>query len=84
MGIYMRMIYLDICNVVCIIFILFRDRWGPYKKRQHLFLCSMETTADGLLALSKAVDGSLNMVDLMMNWETDCPGKAPGQGEQLY
>ena len=44
----------------------------------------MQASADGLLTMMEAKGDVLNMVDLMYNWDSDCPGKAPGQGEEDF
>lgn len=57
------------------------DTWDVYKKRNHLFLIPLDVTEDGLLSTAATDAGPL---DLMRNWESDCTGKAPGQGEEDY
>lgn len=54
------------------------DNWGTYKKRNHLFLCSVAVTSSGLLEVSHEI-----FRDLMCGMETDCPGK-PFGGEEEY
>lgn len=59
------------------------DRWGSYEKRNHLFVCAMSVTEDGLLTVATDAQKEPILLDLMFNWSSDCPGK-PFQGEEDF
>lgn len=50
-----------------------QDTWQPNSKRNHLFLCPLETTGDYLLACRPE-----RAIDLMFGVESDCPTKPFG------
>ena len=53
------------------------DTWGSYTRRSHLFLYPLAVSPHGLPLLSPSSRG----IDLMPNWESDCPGKPSGSAE---
>jgi dipeptidyl aminopeptidase/acylaminoacyl peptidase len=53
------------------------DTWGCYKKRNHLFLCSLAPSSSGSL---EAQVNSLQ--DMMFGWESDCPVRPFGGSEE--
>jgi hypothetical protein len=53
------------------------DRWNTYHKRNHLFLGNLEVQSDESFTVT-------SLVDLMQGIHSDCPGKAPGQGNHDY
>jgi hypothetical protein len=55
------------------------DRWEPYKKRNHLFLCPLDITSDMLLTSNPA-----KAVDLMRGMHTDCPTVPFGGQEDFH
>jgi hypothetical protein len=55
------------------------DTWNVYQKRNHVFVCPVEVSADGVFNIN-----GTHAVDIMMELHTDCPGKAVGLGEEEY
>lgn len=55
------------------------DTWEVTKKGNHVFICSLSITDDGLFI---AIDESL--IDLMKDIDSDCPEKGPGYSNDSY
>lgn len=55
------------------------DNWGTYQKRNHIFICPLDITPEGLFMAKED-----KLIDIMFGLETDCPGKAPGHGEEDF
>jgi hypothetical protein len=54
-----------------------------------VFICPLTITSSGLLSTEKeggegSGNGADGLHDLMFGLESDCPGKAPGQGDEEY
>ncbi|CAM9240815.1 unnamed protein product [Ectocarpus fasciculatus] len=54
--------------------------WNVYSKRNHLLLFELSVTPEGLLRARDDRPPS----DVMQGIEADCPGKAPGDGDEDY
>ena len=66
------------CQVFDSLLVRHWDTWNCYSKRNHLFLCPLQVTAEG--NLSAQTD---DLVDLMLGLEADCPPKPFGGSEEF-